>query len=111
VGKTADTPVRLGLLGRAELTAPPQNRRSCRLRACWWRYTHSAFALQATPVAISAIVGSQAEDTMPTGGDCLTTHMLAARFGQDYTGRVKASPLAGDALDWRSFPDNREVTR
>ena len=63
----------------------------------------SAFALQATPVAISTIVGSQAEDTMPTGGDGVSTHILAAQFGQDYTGRVEATALADDAIDWRSL--------
>jgi hypothetical protein len=37
--------------------------------------------------------------------------MLAAQFGQDYTGRVEATVLAGDAIDWRSLPEHMEFTR
>jgi hypothetical protein len=62
----------------------------------------SVFALQATPGAISTIVGSHAEDTMPTGGG-VTTHMLATQFGRGYTGRVQAIAPAVDVLDWRSL--------
>jgi hypothetical protein len=37
--------------------------------------------------------------------------MLAAYFGQDHTGQVEATLLAGDAIDWRSPPEHMEFTR
>lgn len=52
-------------------------------------------------MAVSTLVGSQAEDTMPTGG--VTIRMLAAQFGRGYTGRVEAIALADDVLEWRSL--------
>ena len=48
---------------------------------------------------------------MCTCGDGVATHMLVAQFGQDYTGRVEATAVADDALDWRSLPENREIIR
>ncbi len=44
-------------------------------------------------------------------GGGVTTRRLAAQFGEDYTGRVVATALADDAIDWRSLPENREITR
>ena len=54
---------------------------------------------------------SESEDRMPTGGHGVTTQMLAAQFGQDYTGRVAANALADDALDWRSLPESNVEIR
>ncbi len=51
-----------------------------------------------------------ARETMALVG-VVTTQMLAAQFGEDYTGRVTATALAAEDIDWRSLPESREVTR
>ena len=47
--------------------------------------------------------------TRRVGG--VTTQVLAVRFGLDYTGRVEATALADEAIDRRSIPENRGITR
>ena len=49
--------------------------------------------------------------TFTRRGGGVTSQMLAAQFDQDYTGRVEATALADDAIDWRSLPENRGITR
>jgi asparagine synthase (glutamine-hydrolysing) len=52
---------------------------------------------------------SAARETMALVG-VVTTQILAAQYGEDYTGRIEATALAADAIAWRTHPGDREGT-